>query len=30
MIRKAKGREFDNVFLMLDRFNSATAEARRQ
>jgi ATP-dependent DNA helicase RecQ len=29
-IHKAKGREFDNVFLMLDRFNSGTAEARRQ
>jgi ATP-dependent DNA helicase RecQ len=29
-IHKAKGREFDNVVLLLDRFNSATAEARRQ
>ncbi|AEY64880.1 RecQ family ATP-dependent DNA helicase [Clostridium sp. BNL1100] len=29
-IHKAKGREFDNVFLMLDRFNIGTDEAVRQ
>jgi len=29
-IHKAKGREFDNVFLMLDRFNIGPAEAKRQ
>ncbi|MEN6460525.1 MAG: RecQ family ATP-dependent DNA helicase [Syntrophomonas sp.] len=29
-IHKAKGREFDNVFLMLNRFNSETDEAKRQ
>lgn len=29
-IHKAKGREFDNVFLMLDRFNSGEDEAKRQ
>ncbi|WP_372997777.1 RecQ family ATP-dependent DNA helicase [Lutispora sp.] len=28
-IHKAKGREFDNVFLMLDQFNCETDEARR-
>ena len=29
-IHKAKGREFDNVFLMLDHFDSGTQEAKRQ
>ncbi len=29
-IHKAKGREFDNVFLMLDQFNIGTDEAIRQ
>ncbi len=29
-IHKAKGREFDNVFLMLDQFNPGTDEAMRQ
>lgn len=29
-IHKAKGKEFDNVFLMLENFNPATDEARRQ
>ncbi len=29
-IHKAKGKEFDTVFLMLDNFNSATDEAKRQ
>jgi ATP-dependent DNA helicase RecQ len=29
-IHKAKGREFDNVFLMLDQFNPRTDEAKRQ
>lgn len=29
-IHKAKGREFDNVFLVLDKFNSVTDEAKRQ
>lgn len=29
-IHKAKGKEFDNVFLMLDQFNAATDEAKRQ
>jgi ATP-dependent DNA helicase RecQ len=29
-IHKAKGKEFDNVFLMLDGFNSKTDEAKRQ
>jgi ATP-dependent DNA helicase RecQ len=29
-IHKAKGKEFDNVFLMLENFNSATDEANRQ
>jgi len=29
-IHKAKGREFDNVYLMLDQFNAANDEARRQ
>lgn len=29
-IHKAKGREFDHVFLMLDGFNAATDEAKRQ
>ena len=29
-IHKAKGREFDNVFLMLDQFNSRPDEAKRQ
>lgn len=29
-IHKAKGKEFDNVFLMLDNFVFATAEANRQ
>lgn len=29
-IHKAKGREFDNVFLMLDRFNPRTDEELRQ
>lgn len=29
-IHKAKGREFDNVFLMLDQFNPGTDEAKRQ
>jgi ATP-dependent DNA helicase RecQ len=28
-IHKAKGKEFDNVFLMLENFNTATNEARR-
>ncbi|PWT95846.1 MAG: RecQ family ATP-dependent DNA helicase [Bacteroidetes bacterium] len=29
-IHKAKGREFDNVFLILDKFNAASDEAKRQ
>ncbi len=29
-IHKAKGREFDNVFLMLDNFNICSSEAMRQ
>ena len=29
-IHKAKGREFDNVFLVLDKFNPGTDEAKRQ
>ncbi|TVQ15003.1 MAG: RecQ family ATP-dependent DNA helicase [Bacteroidetes bacterium] len=29
-IHKAKGKEFDNVFLMLDDFNPASDEAKRQ
>jgi ATP-dependent DNA helicase RecQ len=29
-IHKAKGKEFDNVFMMLENFNPATDEARRQ
>lgn len=29
-IHKAKGREFDNVFLLLENFNSTTDEAKRQ
>jgi ATP-dependent DNA helicase RecQ len=29
-IHKAKGREFDNVFLVLDKFNLGTDEAKRQ
>lgn len=29
-IHKAKGKEFDNVFLMLDNFSAATDEAKRQ
>ncbi|MGE6221695.1 RecQ family ATP-dependent DNA helicase [Nubsella zeaxanthinifaciens] len=29
-IHKAKGREFDNVFLMLENFNITTDEAKRQ
>ncbi|MEI2739210.1 MAG: 3'-5' exonuclease [Chitinophagaceae bacterium] len=29
-IHKAKGKEFDNVFIMLENFNSATDEAKRQ
>jgi len=29
-IHKAKGREFDNVFIMLENFNLATDEAKRQ
>lgn len=29
-IHKAKGKEFDNVFLMLENFNAATDEAKRQ
>ncbi len=29
-IHKAKGKEFDHVFLMLDNFNPATDEAKRQ
>jgi ATP-dependent DNA helicase RecQ len=29
-IHKAKGKEFDNVFLMLENFNLATEEAKRQ
>ena len=29
-IHKAKGKEFDNVYLMLDNFNPSTDEARRQ
>lgn len=29
-IHKAKGKEFDNVFLFLENFNSATDEAKRQ
>lgn len=29
-MHKAKGREFDNVFLMLDQFNAGTGEAFRQ
>lgn len=29
-IHKAKGKEFDNVFLMLDNFNEASSEAKRQ
>jgi len=28
-IHKAKGKEFDNVFIMLENFNSATDEAKR-
>ncbi len=29
-IHKAKGKEFDNVFLILENFNTATDEAKRQ
>ena len=29
-IHKAKGKEFDNVFLMLENFNQSTDEAKRQ
>lgn len=29
-IHKAKGKEFDNVFLMLDNFNASSDQARRQ
>jgi len=29
-IHKAKGKEFDNVFLLLEDFNSSTSEAKRQ
>jgi ATP-dependent DNA helicase RecQ len=29
-IHKAKGKEFDNVFIMLDNFNPATDEAKRK
>jgi ATP-dependent DNA helicase RecQ len=29
-IHKAKGKEFDNVFIMLDNFNSESDEAKRQ
>lgn len=29
-IHKAKGREFDNVFLLLDGFNASTDDAKRQ
>lgn len=29
-IHKAKGKEFDNVFIMLDNFNAANDEAKRQ
>lgn len=29
-IHKAKGKEFDNVFLLLENFNTATDEAKRQ
>lgn len=29
-IHKAKGKEFDNVFILLENFNPATDEARRQ
>jgi ATP-dependent DNA helicase RecQ len=29
-IHKAKGKEFDNVFLMLENFNSTTDEAKKQ
>ncbi len=29
-IHKAKGKEFDNVFIMLENFNPATDEAKRQ
>ena len=29
-IHKAKGKEFDNVFIMLENFNSTTDEAKRQ
>ena len=29
-ILKAKGREFDNVFLILDLFDPGTNEAKRQ
>ena len=29
-IHKAKGKEFDNVFLLLENFNSSTSEAKRQ
>lgn len=29
-IHKAKGKEFDNVFLLLENFNIATSEAKRQ
>ena len=29
-IHKAKGREFDNVFIMLENFNATTDSAKRQ
>jgi superfamily I DNA/RNA helicase len=29
-IHKAKGKEFDNVFVLLDNYNAATDEAKRQ
>ena len=29
-IHKAKGKEFDNIFLLLENFNAATNEAKRQ
>ncbi|KMQ49650.1 ATP-dependent DNA helicase RecQ [Chitinispirillum alkaliphilum] len=29
-IHKAKGKEFDNLFLMLEKFNLSTAESKRQ